>query len=88
VKIPEDLSIKDIGTALAIDAVCLAPFLGNGIRVILASDPDVDIDLLGPKDANDQLWAMGTIGSFIPVATIITIKEMIKQKRTASLKGE
>ena len=67
---------KDIGAALLIDAACFGPFLGNGLRVIMADD--LGVDYFDPKDTNDELWTMGTIASFIPVATIITIKERIK----------
>lgn len=75
----EDLGPKDIGIALLTDAICLPPLVGNTIRLILAED--LDVDIMEPKNTNDKVWVIGTVLSFIPVKTIITIKEMIKQKR-------
>jgi len=69
---------KGLGTALLVDVVSAAPLLGNVVRVLLADD--LGVDLIDPKDKDDALWAMGTIASFIPVATILTIKERVKQK--------
>jgi len=75
----EKMDVRDIGAALLFDAAALPPFLGNAVRVILADD--LEVDYFDPKDTNDQLWVAGTIASFIPVATIIAVKEMVKQKR-------
>jgi len=74
----EKMDVRDIGASLLIDTGCSLPILGNALRAFLSKN--LDVDYADPKDANDKLWVVGTIASFIPVATIITVKEMMKQK--------
>ena len=80
-KVGEKLDMRDVGAALAIDIGCFGPFVGNTLRLLAGMSEEIDVDYSEPKDINDQLWIMGTIASFIPVATIITVKELIKQRR-------
>lgn len=71
--------LKDFGEALYTDAISLPPFVGNAVRAALAVD--LKVDYFNPKGFNDNLYLVGTIASFIPVATIIVTKEWIKKKR-------